>query len=77
MVTKAWVPLVRHFERRALYKDSGAIYNGEAKQWSMPPGTNMRRIIKMHPEWLEDLGMLKRRIMLDLMEELENWPLIR
>ena len=43
----------------------------------MPPGTNMRRIIKMRPEWLEGAGMLERKIMLDLMEELENRPLIR
>ena len=77
LVTKTLIPLARLFERRALYKASGAIYNGDAKQWSMPPGTNMRRIVKMHPEWLEDVGMLERKIMLDLMEVLENRPLIR
>ena len=67
---------MRLFERRALYKDSGA-KNDDAKQWSMPLGTNMRRIIKMHPAWLEDAGMLERNIMLDLMGELESRPLIR
>ena len=77
LVTRPWTPLARLYERRALYKASGAIYNGEAKQWSMPLGTSVRRIIKMHPEWLEDAGMLERTIMLDLMGELESRPLIR
>ena len=77
LVTKNWVSLVSLLERRALYKDSGAIYNGDAKQLLMPHGTNVRRIIKLHPEWLEDAGMLERRSTLDLMDELESRPLIR
>ena len=49
-------------------KGAGVVYDGASKQWSMPPGSNLRRIITMHPEWLEDAAMLHKRNMLKMTE---------
>ena len=76
LVAPTWTPVQRLYERRELYKGAGADYDGARKQWSMPPGSNLRRIIMLHPDWLEDAAMLQRRIILKMMEELEGHPVI-
>ena len=53
-----------------------ATCDGDEKLWSMPPGSNLRRIIMMHPDRLEDAAMLHRRIMLIMVAELESHPVI-
>ena len=49
-------------------KGAGVVYNGASKHGSMPPGSNLRRIITMHPEWLEYAAMLHKMIMLKMTE---------
>ena len=40
------VPLVRCYERKDVYKRWGATYNGDAKQWYHPPGTDFRALLR-------------------------------
>ena len=57
-----------------MYKRAGTVYSGTSKQWSMLPGRNLRRIITMNPERLEDAESLQRRFLLRMIEELDNHP---
>jgi len=38
MTSRDAIPLARCYERRETYKAWGATYNGDTKQWSIPPG---------------------------------------
>ena len=55
MASRHSVPLVRYYERKYVYKLWGATYNGDAKQWYYPPGTDLRTLVRQHPEWLQNL----------------------
>ena len=43
------VPLARCYERKDVYKRWGAICDGDTKQWYLPPGSNLREILRQHP----------------------------
>ena len=75
--TIAWAPIHQVYERREAYKRAGAIYNGTSKQWSMLLGSNIHQILTLYPEWLEGPGILKPRMWLRMMEELEHHPILR
>ena len=71
------VPLIRNYDRREMYKEWGATYNGGAKEWYYPLGVNRRYILQQHPEWLRAPEMLRRNIMLQLTQEVERSPCLR
>ena len=77
MTSRHAVPLVRCCERKDVYKRWGATYNGDAKQWYYPPGTDLRALIRAHPEWLQNPELLRREILLRIMSEVERSPFLR
>ena len=77
MTSRYSVPLVRCYERKDDYKSWGATYNGDAKQWYYPPGTNLRALLRAHPEWLQNPELLRREILLRIMTEVERSPFLR
>ena len=70
------VPLVRCFERKDVYKRWGATYNGDAKQWYVPSGTDLRALLRQHPEWLQNPELLRREILLRIMSEVDSSPFL-
>ena len=70
-------PLRRDFHRREEYKRVGAVYNGEEKQWSMPAGHDLRRILDAHPDWIEEPDVVTRCILLHLIISLDDGSLLR
>ena len=77
MTSRTSVPLVRCFDRKDTYKAWGATYNGDAKQWYFPPGTDLRGLIRAHPEWIQTPELLRRQILLRIMFEVERSPVLR
>ena len=76
MSSRHAVPLVRCFERKDVYKRWGAAYDGDAKQWYFPPGTDLRAIQRQHPEWLQNPELLRREILLRIMSDVDRSPLL-
>ena len=74
--TAAPVPLKRNYHRRVEYKQLGATYNGNTQQWSMPAGSDLRRLLDAHYEWIDEPDMVKRRILSRIITELESEPLL-
>ena len=77
LTSRQSVPLIRNYDRREMYKEWGATYNGGAQEWYYPLGVNLRYIIKQHPEWVREPEMLRRNILLQLMQEVERSPFLR
>ena len=77
MTSRYAVPLVRCYERKDVYKRWGATYNGDAKQWYYPLGTDLRALLRAHPEWLQNPELLRREILLRIMSEVEKSPFLR
>jgi hypothetical protein len=71
------VPLVRNYDRREAYKQWNATYNGDAKQWYYPLGADLRSILQHHPEWMREPELLRRDILLRLMQEVKCSPFVR
>ncbi len=77
MTSRTPVPLVRCFDRKDTYKAWGAAYNGDAKQWYFPLGTDLRGMIRDHPEWIQSPELLRRQILLRIMSEVDSSPFLR
>ena len=77
MTSRQAVPLVRCYERKDEYKRWGATYNGYAKQWYFPPCTDLRALLRAHPEWIQSPELLQREILLRIMSEVESRPFLR
>ena len=77
MTSRTSVRLVRCFDRKDTYKAWGATYNGDANQWYFPPGTDLRSLIRAHPEWIHSPELLRRQILLRIMSEVECSPFLR
>ena len=58
------VPLRLDYNKRHQYKALGAIYNITTNTWSMMPGRDLRHVLPIAPEWIEDAEMLLRRTIL-------------
>ena len=71
LASDSWTPLRQDFNKRQQYKAAGATYDGSQKLWSVPLGTELRLILSMTPEWIENAEMLKRSILLRFMTELD------
>ena len=76
MSSRQTVPLVRGYEQKDVYKSWGATYNGDAKQWYYPPGTDLRALLRAHPEWLQNPELLRREILLRIMSEVDRSPFL-
>ena len=76
MTSRHAVPLVRCFERKDVYKRWGATYKGETEQWYFPPGTDLRALLRQHPEWLQNPELLRRDILLRIMSEVDRSPFL-
>ena len=77
MTSRDAIPLARCYERREIYKAWGATYNGEMKQWSIPPGRDLRGLLRYQPAWLPEPELLRREILLRIMSEVERSPFLR
>ena len=77
MTSRDAIPLARCYERRETYKAWGATYNGDTKQWSIPPGHNLRALLTYQPGWLPEPELLRREILLRIMSEVERSPFLR
>ena len=74
MTSRNAIPLIRCYERKDTYKAWGATYNAEAKQWSIPPGSDLRGLLRYQPAWLQEPELLRREILLRIMSEIEKSP---
>ena len=70
------IHLRRDYHMREMYKSAGATYNGAAQQWSFLPGVDLRRVINEHPEWITEPHVVRRHILLRMLAELEEEPLL-
>ena len=77
MTSRDAIPLARCYERREIYKAWGATYNGDTKQWSIPPGRDLRGLLRYQPAWLPEPELLRREILLRIMSEVERSPFLR
>jgi len=74
MSSRHEVPLVRCYDRKDTYKAWGATYNADAKQWYFPPGSDLRRLLQDHPNWLQNPELLRREILMRMIREIEHNP---
>jgi hypothetical protein len=74
MSSRHATPLVRCYERRETYKAWGATYNGDAKQWYFPPGTDLRGLLRYQPSWIQNPELLRREILMRMISEIEHNP---
>ena len=74
LTTVAWIPLYRDYEMREYYKMAGATYNGREAQWSIPLGRDFRRLLQLYPAWFEEPDMVRRSILLRMIEDLAKQP---
>ena len=58
------------YSKRHQYKLLGAAYNGTTQIWSLVPGCDLRHVLTNAPGWIENAGMLRRRILLRMIQEL-------
>ena len=58
------LPLRRDYHRREEYKHAGAVYDGIDNQWSFPAGHDIRRVLDSNPEWISELELVHRKILL-------------
>ena len=58
------------YSKRHQYKLLGANYNGTTQIWSLMPGCDLRHVLTIAPGWIENAGMVRRRIMLRMIQEL-------
>ena len=58
-------------------KGGGVVYDGLAKQWPLPLGSDLRQVLDACPEWLEEPDALKRRILMIIIAELDEQPILR
>ena len=70
MTTDAHIPLRQDYNRRIQYTVAGATYNGTAQTWSILPGRDLRPMWVMTPEWIENADVLRRTILLRIINEL-------
>ena len=66
------VQLCPDYSKRHQYKLLGATYNGDAQRWSLLPGCDLRHALTIAPGWIEDAGMLRRRLLLRMIQELDQ-----
>ena len=66
------VQLRPDYNKRHQYKLLGATYNGTTQIWSLMPGCDLRHVLTIAPGWIENAGMLRRRILLRMIQELEQ-----
>ena len=72
MITNVPIPFRQDYHRRIQYKAAGATYDGTSQTWSMPLGRDLRNVLTMTPEWVENAEMLKRSILLHIIKELDR-----
>ena len=77
MTSRQAVPLVRSYERKDVYKRWWATYNGDAKQWYYPLGTDLRTLLREHPELIQNPELFRRDILLRIMYEVEYNPFLQ
>ena len=77
MTSRQAAPLVQRYERKDVYKRWGATYNGDAKQWYYPLGTDLRALLREHFEWMQSPELLRRAILLRIMYEVEYNPFLQ
>jgi hypothetical protein len=76
MTSRYSVPLVQCYTITDVYKRWGATYHGDAKQRYYPPGTDLRTLLRQHPEWLQNPDRLRREILLRIMSEVDRSPFL-
>ena len=73
MPTDTHSPLRQDYHRRIQYKAAGAPYNGTTQTWSILIGRrDLRPIMTMTPELIENADMLRRSILLRIVNELDH-----
>ena len=72
LTTNVPVPLVQDYHRRVPYKAAGATYDGTTQTWSMLPGKDLRSILTVTPDWVENPDMLRRTILLRIINGLDQ-----
>ena len=55
----------------------GATYDGIEKQWSLPPGVDLRQVLDSHPDWFAEQDVIRRRVQLRIIASLDEDPLLR
>ena len=52
-------PVILHadYNKRHQYKLLGATYNGETQRWSLLPGRELRHVLTIASEWIDDAVM--------------------
>lgn len=58
------------YSKRRQYKLLGATYNGTTQIWSLMLGCDLRHVLTIAPGWIENAGLLRRRILLRMIQEL-------
>ena len=67
-------PVLLHadYNKRHQYKLLGATYNGETQRWSLLLGRELRRVLTLAPEWIDNAVMVQRRFLLRIVHELSQ-----
>ena len=66
------VPLRPDYNRRYQYKTLGAVYNATTQTCSLMPGRDLRHVLPIAPEWIENAEMLRRTILMRMVTELDQ-----
>ena len=66
------VPLRPDYNKRHQYKALGAIYNSTTQTWSLMPGRDLRHVLSIAPEWIENAEMSRRTILMRMILELDQ-----
>ena len=66
------VPLRPDYNKRHSYKALGAIYNSTTQTWSLMPGRDLRHVLSIAPEWIENAEMLRRTILTRMIMDVDQ-----
>ena len=72
MTTDVPIPFRQDYLRPVQYNAAGATYNGTSQTGSMRPARDLRNILTMTPEWIENAEMLKRSMQVHIIRELDR-----
>ena len=61
------------YDKRQQYKLLGVVYNGTTQTWSLMIGRDLRHVLTIAPDWIENAAMLLlRRILMRMIQELDQ-----
>ena len=70
-------PWAKCYDNKDEYNTVGAYYTGQEQQWSIPAGRDIRRLLAHRRAWFNEPDMINRQILLRIMQEFEEDPLLR